>query len=248
MTETGTMIPTRAVARSVQPSSGEMATALPGEENDPMAAESAKPATPPDGSLHVVRRLRRAFLSISRCGDVMFSPYRLTTEQYSLMRAVQRDPGIRQVDVKDTIFAEPNTVTAMVTLLERRGILRRKPSPSDGRARLLYLTAHGQAVMKRLSDDWDPMRVVLRKCFEGKAGQDALDILDAVYAEMERERENLLQKVFADHAAEPDLDKLANANAHPVNVAARVKRGASRGAAHARKPGLRARKIQDKPR
>src|ERR1700761_6051378 len=130
-----------------------------------------------DKALHVVRRLRKAFLSICRCGDVMFSPYRLTTEQYSLMLAVQRDPGIRQVDLKDRISAESNTVTAMVTLLERRGILRRKPSPSDGRARLLYLTTHGYAVMARLSEDWEPMRAVLRKCFAGKAGQEALEIL-----------------------------------------------------------------------
>jgi len=160
-------------------------------------------AQPADGSLHVVRRLRRAFLSICRLGDVMFGPYRLTTEQYSLMRAVQREPGVRQVDVKDRIFAEPNTVTAMVTLLERRGILRRKPSPVDGRARLLYLTAHGQAVMTRLSEDWEPMREVLRKCFEGKGGHEALEILDTVYVEMERERENLLRSVWTQHPAEP---------------------------------------------
>src|ERR1700744_1615806 len=79
-----------------------------------------------DKALHVVRRLRRAFLSICRCGDVVFSPYRLTTEQYSLIRAVRREPGIRQTESTDKIFAEPNTVTAMVTLLEKRGILKRK--------------------------------------------------------------------------------------------------------------------------
>jgi DNA-binding MarR family transcriptional regulator len=138
----------------------------------------------------------------------MFSPYRLTTEQYALMRAVQRDPGIRQVDVRDRIFAEPNTVTAMVSLLERRGILRRRPSPSDGRARLLFLTAHGQAVLKRLSDDWEPMRALLRKCFSGKTGQAALEILDAVYTEMTRERENLLAKASLDHVMDADFEEL----------------------------------------
>ncbi len=155
---------------------------------------ASRPAHLAGSSLHIVRRLRRAFLSICRCGDVMFSPYRLTTEQYSLMRAVYREPGVRQVDVKDRIFAEPNTVTAMVTLLERRGILRRKPSPVDGRVRLLYLTAHGNAVMARLYEDWEPMRKVIRKCFAGSGGQEALEILDAVYLEMERARENLLER------------------------------------------------------
>lgn len=170
-------------------------------------------------TLHIVRRLRRAFLSICRLGDATFSPYRLTTEQYSLMRAVQRDPGIRQVDVRDQIFAEPNTVTAMVTLLESRGILRRKPSPSDARARLLYLTAHGQAVMNKLSEDWEPMRALLRKCFSGKAGEEALEILDSVYVEMEHERENLLQRAHVDHLLEPDHGKAdsttSGSDSHP---------------------------------
>ncbi len=179
---------------------------------------------PADGTMHVVRRLRRAFLSICRCGDVMFSPYRLTTEQYALMRAVQRDPGIRQVDLTDRIFAEPNTVTAMVSLLERRGILRRRPSPSDRRARLLFLTTHGQAVMKRLSDDWEPMRALLRKCFSGEAGQEALEILDAVYSEMTRERENLLRKATADHRIELDLQEMED---EELRTASRIGRGKS---------------------
>jgi DNA-binding MarR family transcriptional regulator len=173
------------------------------EEQTPTASAEGTTQSP-DSTLHVVRRLRKAFLSICRCGDVMFSPYRLTTEQYALMRAVQREPGIRQVDVRNSIFAEPNTVTAMVTLLERRGILRRKPSPTDGRARLLYLTAHGQTVMARLSEEWQPMRELLRRCFSGKTGQEALEILDTVYMEMERERDSLLKKVFEAYSIAPD--------------------------------------------
>lgn len=156
--------------------------------------------------MHVVRRLRRAFLSICRCGDVMFSPYRLTTEQYALMRAVHRHPGIRQADVTNEIFAEPNTVTAMVTLLEKRGILRRKPSPTDGRVRLLSLTAHGQAVLQKLSLDWDPMRTLLRQCFSGEEGEQALKILDRVFNHMQRDREILLQKTNPEFRMKPDRE------------------------------------------
>ena len=120
------------------------------------------------------------------------------------MRAVQSDPGIRQVDVKDRISAEANTVTAMVTLLESRGILRRKANPSDGRAKMLYLTAHGHAVMKKLTEDWEPIRALLRKCFAGKAGEEALETLDTVYVLMEHERENLLKRAYLDHPPTDD--------------------------------------------
>jgi DNA-binding MarR family transcriptional regulator len=137
----------------------------------------------------VVHRMRRAFLSVCRCGDTVFSPYGMTTDQYALMRAVQRTPGIRQGDLGNIIFAQPNTVTAMVTLLEKKGILRRRPCSTDGRARLLHLTARGEKVVQRLSDDWQPMRTMINDCFAGPAGEEALKILDRVYAVMHRERE-----------------------------------------------------------
>jgi DNA-binding MarR family transcriptional regulator len=177
----------------------------------------------PDRSLHVVRRLRRAFLSLSRCGDAVFSPYRLTTEQYALMRSVQRNPGIRQTEITDKIFAEPNTVTAMVTLLEKRGILRRKPSSTDGRVRQLFLTAHGRTVMNRLSSDWQPMREVLRKCFAGDAGQQALEILDNVFNEMQHEREKFLGKPNHDYTAETEADERMVAEASLSKAATRGK-------------------------
>lgn len=169
-----------------------------------------KPAAPEqeisqDRGLHVVRRLRRAFLAIGRCGDVVFSPYRLTTEQFALMRSVMNEPGIRQTELTNRIVAEPNTVTAMVKLLEKRGILRRKPSPTDRRVRQLYLTAHGQAVMHRLQAEWGPMRQVLRNHFESEEGRRALEILDEVAARMQLERERLMRTMSG---AAPEIEEI----------------------------------------
>src|ERR1700722_18203866 len=109
--------------------------------NSANSTKQADSAALPVPRLHVVRRMRRAFLSICRCGDTLFSPYGVTTDQYALILAAQREPGIRQADLGAVIFAEPNTVTAMVTLLEKRGILRRRPSRTDRRAKLVHLTA-----------------------------------------------------------------------------------------------------------
>lgn len=183
--------------------------------DQPNAGAEPDPLQSQDRSLHVVRRLRRAFLSICRCGDVVFSPYRLTTEQYALMRSVQRQPGIRQTDLTDRIFAEPNTVTAMVSLLERRNIIRRKPCPTDKRVRQLYLTAHGQAVMYRLSQEWKPMREIINKSFSSVEGMRVLDILDEVAAKMADEREKLVERPAALEALE-----LLDAELEPVSTGA----------------------------
>jgi len=167
---------------------------------------------PQEKSLHVVRRLRRAFLSICRCGDVVFSPYRLTTEQYALIRSVLLEPGIRQTEITNRIFAEPNTVTAMVTLLEKRGILRRKSSPTDKRVRQVFLTPHGQAVMHRLSTDWKPMLEILRKSFAGENGQRALEILDEIAEKMQVEREKMLQISIGPPIGQEELEVVSPSN------------------------------------
>ena len=178
---------------------------MPTEERLEKRAASA-PQAPQDKGLHVVRRLRRAFLAICRCGDVVFSPYRLTTEQFALMRSVMLEPGIRQTELTNRIVAEPNTVTAMVTLLEKRGILRRKLCPTDRRVRQLYLTPHGQAVLHRLSTDWRPMREVLRKYFDNEDGRRALEILDQVAVRMQLEREKLMQIATGSALVPEDAD------------------------------------------
>jgi DNA-binding MarR family transcriptional regulator len=160
------------------------------QESKSSVPNALSPAGQP-GLLHIIQRMRRAFLSICRCGDTLFNPYGITTDQYGLMLAVYRQPGIRQADIGSTIFAEPNTITAMLSLLEKRGILRRRPSPTDGRTRLVYLTNRGEKMTERLSEDCARMRELLYDCFAGSRGEEALKILDRVSQEMQREREKL---------------------------------------------------------
>ena len=65
------------------------------------------------------------------------------------MRAVQSDPGIRQVDVKDRIFAEPNTLIGFAGARVIEQTVREKLPPGFQRAE--YLFEHGiiDMVVKR---------------------------------------------------------------------------------------------------
>jgi DNA-binding MarR family transcriptional regulator len=155
---------------------------------EPQSATEA----PTQTQLHIPQRLRRAFLSISRFGDSLLSPYGITSDQYSLLLAVYRESGIRQADLGDAMFAEANTITAMVTLLEKRGLLRRKSSPTDGRAKLIHLTARGEKLTEKLSGEARHLRKLLYDCFEGEDGLTALRILDRVSEEMQKARASLV--------------------------------------------------------
>jgi DNA-binding MarR family transcriptional regulator len=191
---------------------------------EPQSATEA----PAQTQLHIPQRLRRAFLSIARFGDSLLSPYGITSDQYSLLLTVYREPGIRQADLGDAMFAEANTITAMVTLLEKRGLLRRKASTTDGRAKLIHLTARGERLTQKLAAEARYLRKLLYDCFEGEEGLTALRILDRVTEDMQRARESLASPGLEFDRGLPDTLRGTSTEARIVPSRALRKRKAGR--------------------
>ena len=139
-------------------------------------------------------RIRHAHLAMQRCADAIFGARKITTDQCSLLWAVWRREGIRQNELAEELFTDPNTVTAMVVRLEKRGLIRRDVCPEDGRARRVSLTSAGRRLVGRLYDDWAPMHEKLHKIFAGEPGEQALRILDEVRQVMTESRMAILEK------------------------------------------------------
>ncbi len=60
--------------------------------------------------------------------------------------------GIRLSELAARAQLSLPTVSELVTELERRGYLERRPDPSDGRARLIYPTARGRELLDDAGD------------------------------------------------------------------------------------------------
>jgi DNA-binding MarR family transcriptional regulator len=138
--------------------------------------------------------IRRAYLALQRSGDVIFRPRRVTFDQFSLLWAVEMNDGLRQNELAEALFTDANTVTAMLSRLEKRGLVRREVCAKDGRARKVRLTASGRRLTRRLSDDWQPMRDKLQEIFAGEAGQQAFRVLDQVRELMMQSRVDILEE------------------------------------------------------
>jgi DNA-binding MarR family transcriptional regulator len=139
-------------------------------------------------------------MSISRCRDLVFTPYGVTTDQYALISIVRSRGEIKQSELGAAMFADPNTISSMLSLMEKRGVVTRKPAPSDSRARLVRLTKAGEQLFQYLSRDWEPMRLRLAECFSGADGSRALAILDRVTADMTNTRSELLRSIQHSHS------------------------------------------------
>lgn len=64
----------------------------------------------------------------------------LTRSQCQVLAYVARNEGIHQGGLADLLDVEPITLVPILDRLQGRGLLERRPHPTDRRARQLYLT------------------------------------------------------------------------------------------------------------
>lgn len=72
----------------------------------------------------------------------------VTIDQWLVLKTIHEsaDATLQQVGV--AVFKDLASITRIVQLLERKGLLRRKPHPSDGRRSELALTSAGESVIR----------------------------------------------------------------------------------------------------
>lgn len=130
---------------------------------------------------HHIRRLQQIAVAVFLQETESFG---LTPVQFGALQAVRRSPGVDQRTLAAHIGLDTSTTGGVVDRLEARGLLRRNPSPTDRRVRLLTLT------------------------------EDGLALLDQVYAPMLRAQERILEPLPAGERQEfmRMLRVLVNAN------------------------------------
>jgi DNA-binding MarR family transcriptional regulator len=74
------------------------------------------------------------------------------TESHALDRLVHVGP-LTLNGLADTLHLDKSTVSRVLDGLEKKGFVRRRPHPDDGRALLLESTARGRKVCKRIERD-----------------------------------------------------------------------------------------------
>jgi DNA-binding MarR family transcriptional regulator len=87
--------------------------------------------------------LRTAYLAMHRRSDAAFARLGVTADQFVLMSAMADGHPATQRELADRTSSDPNTVRAMLILLEQRGLIARTPHPTDRRARNATLTPKG---------------------------------------------------------------------------------------------------------
>ncbi|MBN2591076.1 MAG: MarR family transcriptional regulator [Sedimentisphaerales bacterium] len=104
----------------------------------------------------------------------------ITANQFVLLMFLAEDDGISQRDLVERAFSDPNTIRAMLVLLEKRGLVERDQHPEDGRKRNVTITLKGREIYQKVSDENETMRQTLTSLFSPEEIQKLILFLDTI--------------------------------------------------------------------
>jgi len=107
----------------------------------------------------------------------------VTRAQWKVLFRLERQPGLRQIELADMLDIEPITLSRIVDRLEEAELVERVADPADRRAWRLHVTARAQPLIAKLRSVADEMIA------EAFAGIDPADIA-ITRAVLGRVREN----------------------------------------------------------
>jgi DNA-binding MarR family transcriptional regulator len=110
--------------------------------------------------------LRSAYLTMHRKADTYFARHGVTADQFVLLQLLADEGAVTQQQLVARASSDPNTVRAMLLLLEGRGLVSRKQHPVDGRARSVSLTSKGRRMCERLRSACEPFLVKLVSAYQ----------------------------------------------------------------------------------
>jgi DNA-binding MarR family transcriptional regulator len=97
--------------------------------------------------------LRQATRVISQKYDAALAAADLTVTHFTLLTALQENPGARVNDLVDALAMDQTTLSRTLALMERDGLIARQDG-EDRRAVHWKLTAAGRARLKRAEPHW----------------------------------------------------------------------------------------------
>jgi DNA-binding MarR family transcriptional regulator len=98
--------------------------------------------------------MRKAARQITRLYDSHLQPTGLRITQFLILAALNQEQGVSINDLAERLDTERTAMGKMVGVLERDGFVRLRPSPTDGRSRLVELTPDGKGLFEQAAPLW----------------------------------------------------------------------------------------------
>jgi len=113
----------------------------------------------------IARGLKMAYALMHRQTQSLLSQHDVTADQYVLLALLSLEDGITQKELTRRAASDPNTIRAMLVLLEGKGFVVRNSHETDGRAYRVCLTARGRRLYSKLATVLKPLQDAMQSAF-----------------------------------------------------------------------------------
>nr|MBF0685583.1 MarR family transcriptional regulator [Pseudomonas sp.] len=96
--------------------------------------------------------VRRAQIRIYEDFTIALQPWNITPQRFSAMTLIDRNPGIRAIDLANVMGIARSGVAILLNTLEAAGYIRRVGEQKDKRTLALELSAAGRKALREISD------------------------------------------------------------------------------------------------
>jgi DNA-binding MarR family transcriptional regulator len=115
------------------------------------AVQPAPPRDPPRVAYLVYRVERRLRTRL----DEATRAHGITTTEYVTLSVLRRRDGMSGAQLARWAFVTPQAMNVVISSLERRGLVRRRPDPAHRRVLRTSVTASGLALLERCDSSMD---------------------------------------------------------------------------------------------
>ncbi|MCM3557095.1 MarR family winged helix-turn-helix transcriptional regulator [Brevibacillus borstelensis] len=96
--------------------------------------------------------LGKAYQKVFQLEKARLSEYGVTPVQFVLLHVLWEKDGQKGVELGSRLRLDGATITGLLDRLEQMGLIERRPSPTDRRTNLIYLTSRGRQLEKPLNE------------------------------------------------------------------------------------------------
>jgi DNA-binding MarR family transcriptional regulator len=121
--------------------------------------------------------LRAAYTHLRRRSNLAFAPFGMTADQYVLLTVLAQSGDATQQELVRRCYSDTATIGAMLSLLEAKGLVARKPHPHDGRAWSVRLTQSGRYLAEEMRQASRNIRAELAALFNQQELQKLIEFL-----------------------------------------------------------------------
>ena len=132
----------------------------------------------------IAMSLRAAYLLMHRQTNSFLAPFDMTADQFVLLALLTEQEGITQQQLTCRASSDPNTIRAMLVLMEKKGMIKRTKHPQDKRALMVTLTPQGRRIYKKVSSKIKPLQDALMSSIKKNHPDVLIDALNRISESM----------------------------------------------------------------